>query len=54
MLSSNLTCSGIPTSSFVAGENSLNLDNKLDFVMVNAGGTAKRATVVIKATVNQQ
>ena len=54
MLSSSLTCSGTPTTSFVAGENKLNPDHKLDFVMVTAGGTAKRATVVIKATVDQQ
>jgi len=36
---------------FAGGENSLGLGHKLDFVMVDAGITAKRVTVAIKATV---
>jgi len=36
----------------VVAESTLNLNDKLDFVMATAGGTAHRVTVVIKATVN--
>jgi hypothetical protein len=35
----------------VGGETTLNLNDKLDFVMASAGG-ARRVTVAIKATVN--
>ena len=54
MLSPSLVCStgGTTSTSFVSGENNLSLNHKLDFVMVTAGGTAKRLTLVIKATVN--
>jgi hypothetical protein len=54
ILSSNLSCStsGATSTSFVSGQDALNLNDRLDFVMVSAGGTAKRVTVVIKATVN--
>jgi len=48
-----LTCSpsGATTTSVVLSESVLNLNDKLDFVMVSAAG-AKRITVAIKATVN--
>ena len=48
-----LACStgGTTVSSFVSGENSLALNDKLDFTIVTAGGVAKRVTVVIKAFV---
>ena len=54
VLSSDLTCStsGATSTSIVGGESTLNLTDKLDFVMVSAGGTAKRVTVAIKANVN--
>jgi hypothetical protein len=56
MLSLDLVCSTGGTTKttpdFVGGENNLSLNHKLDFVMVSAGGTAQRLTVVIKATVN--
>jgi hypothetical protein len=54
ILSSNLSCStsGATSTSFVSGQDALSLNDRLDFVMVSAGGTAKRVTVVIKATVN--
>jgi len=54
MLSSNLTCStsGASTSSFVSGENAIASTNRIDFMMVTAGGTAKRVTVVITYTVD--
>jgi hypothetical protein len=54
ILSSNLSCStgGTSTTTFVGGESTLNLNDKLDFVMATAGGVAKRVTVAIKATVN--
>jgi len=54
ILSSNLTCSttGASSTSFSGSENVLNLDDRLDFVMVTAGGAARRATVVIKASLN--
>jgi hypothetical protein len=59
ILSSDLTCSsassGASTSSFVSGENVLNPGDKIDFVMSNAlfnGGSPKRVTIVIKATVS--
>jgi hypothetical protein len=54
ILTSDLTCStaGTTTTGIVGGQSVLNLNDKLDFVMVSAGGTAKRVTVAIKATVN--
>ena len=50
ILSSDLVCStsGATSSTFSGSENLLVLNDKLNFVMVSAGGTAKRATVVIK------
>jgi hypothetical protein len=54
VLASDLTCSptgGSPVA-FAPGENTLNLNEGLNFVMVSAGGVAKRITVVIKATLN--
>ena len=53
-LSSDLTCSasGATSTNFSGTENTLNLNDTLDFVMVTAGGTAKRVTVIIKSTVN--
>jgi len=54
ILTSNLSCSttGVTSSSIAGSESVLNLNDKIDFVMVSAGGTAKRVTVAIKATVN--
>jgi hypothetical protein len=54
ILTSDLSCSASGSSSVgIAGSESvLNLNDKLDFVMVTAGGAAKRVTVVVKATVN--
>jgi hypothetical protein len=53
MLSSNLTCSagaGASTTSFVSGENAMADGTRLDFLMVTAGGTAKRVTCFAKYT----
>lgn len=54
ILNSDLTCESDndgATSANIAGlEAVLNLNEKLDFVMVSAGGTAKRVTVTVKAT----
>jgi hypothetical protein len=52
LLSSNLTCStsGASTRSFASS--ALNLNDQLDFVMVTADGVARRATVIIQATLN--
>jgi hypothetical protein len=54
ILSSDLACStsGATTTSFSGSEALLNLNDKVDFVVASAGGTAKRITVSIKATVN--
>jgi hypothetical protein len=51
---SGLTCStaGTTTTSITASEQTLNLNEVLDFLMVTAGGSAKRVTVIVKATVN--
>jgi hypothetical protein len=46
---SGATATGL---NLVGTETTLQLNNTLDFVMVAAGGSAKRVTVVIKATVN--
>jgi hypothetical protein len=54
ILTSDLVCESDAdgaTSTSIAGlEATLALNNKLDFVMVTAGGTAKRVTVTVKAT----
>jgi hypothetical protein len=53
VLSPDLTCSTTGASGAIVGAQSvLNTGDKLDFVMVTAGGTAKRVTVVIKTTMN--
>jgi len=54
VLSSDLTCSpaGATTTTFASGEATLNLNDALNFVMVTAGGAAKRVTVAIKTVVN--
>ena len=54
ILTPDLACStsGATSTSFSGSENALNVNDKLDFVMVTAGGVAKRVTVVIKATVD--
>jgi len=54
ILASDLACStsGATTAIFSGGENVLNLNDKLDFVMAAAGGAAKRVTVTILATLN--
>jgi hypothetical protein len=46
----NLTCSTAGATS--VADVTLNLTDKLNFVMVTAGGTAKRVTVVIRAVLN--
>jgi hypothetical protein len=52
LLSSDLVCStsGASTTSFASS--ALNLGDQLDFVMVSADGVARRATVIILATLN--
>jgi hypothetical protein len=53
ILSSNLTCTtGGATGSIDTNEDNLAVGDKIDFVMVTAGGTAKRVTVNIKATLD--
>ncbi len=54
ILNINLTCtpSGTTSTDIVSAQSVLNLNDKLDFVMVSAGGVARRVTVAIKATVN--
>ena len=54
ILASNLTCSpvGATSTSFVTGQNILNVNEAVDFAMVTAGGQAHRVTVVVKATLN--
>jgi hypothetical protein len=55
MLSANLTCSagaGASTSSFVSGENALANGDRLDYLTIAAGGTAKRITVYVKFTLD--
>ena len=53
ILTSDLPCEadsdGATSTSIAGSEATLNLNNKLDFVMVNAGGVAKRVTVIVKA-----
>lgn len=53
ILSANLTCSTTgATGSIDAAEDNLAVGDKLDFVLVTAGGTAKRVTVSVKATID--
>ena len=54
IVSSNLTfsTSGATSSSFVVSQNVMSLNDKLDFVMIIAGGTAKRVMVSIMAILN--
>jgi hypothetical protein len=54
MLSSNLSCStsGATTTTFVSGEDAVANTDKINFVMVSAGGTAKRVTVYVKYTLD--
>jgi hypothetical protein len=54
ILSSDLACSttGTTSTGIVSAQSILNLSDKVDFVIVSAGGVAKRVTVAIKATVN--
>lgn len=52
ILASGLTCSPTGQQVNVSGSAAtLNLNDKLDFKMISAGGVAKRLTVAIKATV---
>lgn len=50
----SLTCStsGVASTSFVSGQDAIANATRLDFRMVSAGGTAKRITVSIKATLD--
>jgi hypothetical protein len=52
VLSSNLTCSPSGATSTSFSQSAMNLNDKLNFEMITAGGTAKRVSVAIKATVN--
>jgi len=55
ILTGNLTCasgSGASTTNFVSGENAIASTNRVDFVMVTAGGTAKRVTVSVAYTLD--
>lgn len=53
ILSSNLSCSTSgATGSIAAAEDNLAVGDKIDFVMVAAGGVAKRVTISIKATLD--
>jgi hypothetical protein len=53
MLSSNLTCTtGGATGTIAGAEDNLAVGDKIDFVMVTAGGTAKRITVGLKFTLD--
>jgi len=53
VLSSDLSCSTIggTTTTFTSGEETLALDDKVDFYVTGGTGAAHRVTVVIKATV---
>jgi hypothetical protein len=52
VLTAPLACSPTGTTSTTFTTNLLSANHKLDFVLVSAGGVAKRVTVAIKATVN--
>jgi hypothetical protein len=52
VLATDLTCNGTAATNFSGAENQLALNNKLDFVIRNAGASSHRLTVVIQATVN--
>jgi len=54
ILSSNLSCTtgGATSSSFTSGEDAIAIGHMIDFVMVSAGGTAKRITVSITALID--
>jgi len=52
MLSSNLTCDGTPTTGFVSGENTLAAGDRIDSLIVSAGGSAHWVAVTIMYTVN--
>jgi len=54
ILSSNLSCTttGATSSTFTSGEDAIALGHMIDFVLVSAGGTAKRITVTITAMVD--
>jgi hypothetical protein len=54
ILSADLACSstGAVTTGIVSAESVLNLNDKIDFYVTSAGGSAHRVTVVIKTTLN--
>lgn len=52
IVSGNLACSTGGTTSTRISPSTLNLNDRLDFVMVTAGGAAHRVTVTIKTSVN--
>ena len=54
LLASNLTCTPTGSSStvFTSGEEVLHANEALNFVMVSAGGVARRVTVVVRAALN--
>jgi hypothetical protein len=56
ILSSNLSCTtgGATSTSFTSGEDAIAIGNMIDFVMVTAGGTAKRVTVTITAVIDSE
>jgi len=52
MLSSNLTCDGTPTTTFVSGENTMAAGDRLDGLIVSAGGSAHWVAITVSYTVN--
>jgi len=53
VLSSNLTCTtGGATGTIDTGQDNIANTNKIDFVMVTAGGVAKRTTIIVKYTID--
>lgn len=54
ILSSNLTCttSGASATTFTSGADALAAGDLVDFIMVTAGGAAKRVTVSLKYTID--
>ena len=56
ILSSNLSCAtgraGATSTSFTSGEDAIASGNAINFVMVSAGGSAKRLTITITATLD--
>jgi hypothetical protein len=56
ILSSDLSCTtgGATSTSFVSGEDAIAVGQMIDFVMVTAGGTAKRVTVTVTVVIDSE